>query len=162
MWLSIIIIVFGLLGSAFISATEVALLGSRRFRISRLAEEGDQRADAVLKVLGDNERFFGTILLVGNIFNIMVASVGTSLAIATIGGGEPSAISTIVATIIELGIEYGAHAKFSALEKRILGDFRILELVYMQIRRPYIGLRSGHAREWISRQQMSIISCFRL
>ncbi len=100
MWLSIIIIVFGLLGSAFISATEVALLGSRRFRISRLAEEGDQRADAVLKVLGDNERFFGTILLVGNIFNIMVASVGTSLAIATIGGGEPSAISTIVATII--------------------------------------------------------------
>ncbi len=100
MLLSIIIIIIGLTGSAFISATEVALLGSRRFRISRLAEEGDHRADAVLKVLGDNERFFGTILLVGNIFNILVASVGTSLAITTIGGGEPSALSTIVATII--------------------------------------------------------------
>ncbi len=100
MTLSIIIIIIGLLGSAFISATEVALLGSRRFRISRLAEDGDQRADAVLKVLNDNERFFGTILLAGNIFNILVASVGTSLAITTIGGGEPSALSTVAATII--------------------------------------------------------------
>ncbi len=100
MLLSIIIIVVGLTGSAFISATEVALLGSRRFRISNLAEEGDQRAEAVLKILGENEKFFGTVLLVGNIFNILVASVGTNLAITTIGGGEPSALSTIVATVI--------------------------------------------------------------
>lgn len=100
MLLSILIIVVGLTGSAFISATEVALLGSRRFRISNLAEEGDQRADAVLKILGDNERFFGTVLLLGNLFNILVASVGTNLAITTIGGGEPSALSTVVATII--------------------------------------------------------------
>ena len=100
MLVSIIIIVIGLTGSAFISATEVALLGSRRFRISRLAEEGDLRAVAVLKVLGDHERFFGTILLLGNIFNIIVATVGTTLAISTIGKGEPSATSTIAATII--------------------------------------------------------------
>ncbi len=100
MTLSIIIIIVGLLGSAFISATEVALLGSRRFRISRLAEEGDRRADTVLKILGDHEKFFGTILLLGNIFNILVASVGTTLAITTIGGGEPSVLSTIAATVI--------------------------------------------------------------
>lgn len=99
MLVSITIIVIGLIGSAFISATEVALLGSRRFRISHLAEEGDKRAEAVLKVLGDNERFFGTVLLLGNVFNIIVATVGASLAITIVGGGEPSAASTIVATI---------------------------------------------------------------
>lgn len=100
MLLSIIIIIVGLTGSAFISATEVALLGSRRFRISNLAEEGDHRAVAVLKVIGDNEKFFGTVLLLGNLFNILVASVGTNLAITTIGGGEPSPLSTVVATVI--------------------------------------------------------------
>ncbi len=100
MLLSITIIIIGLTGSAFISATEVAMLGSRRFRISRMAEEGDQRAEAVLKVVGDNDRFFGTVLLLGNVFNIIVASVGTNLAITTIGGGKPSALSTISATII--------------------------------------------------------------
>ena len=100
MFVSILIIVLGLAGSAFISATEVGLLGSRRSRISHLAEEGDRRAIAVLKVLNDNERFFGTVLLVGNIFNILVASVGTNLAITTIGGGKPSAASTVAATVI--------------------------------------------------------------
>jgi putative hemolysin len=100
MLVSIIIIVIGLTGSAFISATEVALLGSRRFRISNLAERGDPRAVAVLEVLGNHEKFFGTILLLGNIFNIIVATVGTSLAITTIGKGEPSAASTIAATVI--------------------------------------------------------------
>jgi putative hemolysin len=100
MAVSIIIIVVGLAGSAFISATEVALLGSRRFRIRHLSEEGDRRAQAVLKILEQNEKFFGTILLVGNIFNIIVASVGTNLAITTIGGGEPSVVSTAVATVM--------------------------------------------------------------
>ena len=100
MTLSIIIIVVGLAGSAFISATEVSLLGSRRFRISHLAEQGDRRAQSVLRVLEQHEQFFGTILLVGNIFNIVVASVGTNLAITTIGGGEPTLISTIAATVI--------------------------------------------------------------
>lgn len=100
MLVSIIIIIVGLAGSSFISATEVALLGARRFRIRHLAEEGDRRAQAVLNILEQNEKFFGTILLVGNIFNIIVASVGTSLAITTIGGGEPSVASTIAATVI--------------------------------------------------------------
>ena len=100
MLVSIIIIVIGLAGSAFISATEVALLGSRRFRIRHMAEAGDRRAVAVIKVLEQHEKFFGTILLLGNIFNIVVASVGTSLAITTIGGGDPGVASTVAATVI--------------------------------------------------------------
>ena len=100
MLVSIIIIVIGLIGSAFISATEVALLGSRRFRITNLAENGDPRAQAVLDVLDNHEKFFGTILLLGNIFNIIVATVGANLAITTIGNGEPSAASTVAATVI--------------------------------------------------------------
>ena len=90
----------GLLGSAFISATEAAVLGASRYRIEHRGEEGDKRAKLVVKIFDDYEKFFGTILLVGNLFNIMVASVGTTLAIATIGGGEPTVLSSVAATAI--------------------------------------------------------------
>lgn len=100
MLVSIIIIIIGLGCSAFVSGTEVAVLGSRRFRIRHLAEAGDRRAIAVLKILDDNEKFFGTILLLNNIFNVVITAVGTSLAIATIGGGDPSIAATIAATVI--------------------------------------------------------------
>ena len=91
---------FGLLGSAFISATEAAVLGASRYRIEHRGEEGDNRAKLVVQIFDQYEKFFGTILLLGNLFNIMVASVGTTLAITTIGGGEPTILSSVVATAI--------------------------------------------------------------
>jgi putative hemolysin len=96
---SIVIIVIGLLGSAFISATEAAVLGASRYRIEHRGEEGDKRAQLVVKIYQQYEKFFGTILLVGNLFNIMVATVGTTLAISTIGdNGQATLLSTVVAT----------------------------------------------------------------
>ncbi|MBI63831.1 MAG: hypothetical protein CL778_00940 [Chloroflexi bacterium] len=100
MIISIIIIFLGLLGSAFISATEVAFVGSRIYRIRHLADNGDRNAKAVLSILEKHDKLFGTLLLVGNLFNIMVASVGTSLAITTIGNGQPNVFSTVIATAI--------------------------------------------------------------
>ncbi len=97
---SIVIIVIGLLGSAFISATEAAVLGASRYRIEHRGEEGDKRAKLVVRIFDNYEKFFGTILLVGNLFNIMVATVGTTLAISTIGGGEATLMSTVAATAI--------------------------------------------------------------
>jgi putative hemolysin len=92
--------VIGLLGSAFISATEAAVLGASRHRIEHRGEEGDKRAKLVVRIFEQYEKFFGTILLIGNLFNIMVATVGTTLAISTIGGGEATLLSTVAATAI--------------------------------------------------------------
>ena len=100
MTFSILIILIGLLGSAFISATEAAVVGASRYKIEHRCEEGDKRAQLVIRIFDQYEKFFGTILLLGNLFNIMVASVGTTLAISTIGGGEPTILSTVVATAI--------------------------------------------------------------
>ena len=100
MTISILIIVIGLLGSAFISATEAAVLGASRYRIEYRGEEGDGRAKFVIQIFDQYEKFFGTILLLGNLFNIMVATVGTTLAISTIGGGEPTVLSTVAATAL--------------------------------------------------------------
>ena len=81
MALSIVIIVLALAGSAFISASEASLVAVNRLRIRRLAAEGNRRAATVAGILGKHEKFFGSILLTGNILNILIASVGTALAI---------------------------------------------------------------------------------
>ena len=75
-------------------------MGSRVYRIRHLADNGDRNARAVLYILEKQDKLFGTLLLVGNLFNIMVASVGTTLAITTIGNGQPNVFSTIIATAI--------------------------------------------------------------
>ena len=101
MALSIVIIVVALAGSAFISASEAGLLAVNRIRMRSLAAEGNRRASAAIDVLGQHEKFFGSILLTGNIFNILIASVSTALAISLAGdSGLAVGVATAIATVL--------------------------------------------------------------
>ena len=95
-----------LLGSAFISAAESALLSARPSHIQHLAENGDRRAHAVMRVLERHENFFATILLVGNLFNVLVATASTSLIINSIGHGENTVMTTIISTAVATVMVY--------------------------------------------------------
>jgi putative hemolysin len=101
--IAIIVIVIGLLGSAFISASEAALISVNKVRMRRLAEEGDRRAEATIRVTEEHERFFGAILLTGNVLNIMVTAVATSVTIQIFGdnnNGFVIALSTVIAAVL--------------------------------------------------------------
>ena len=101
MVLSIVIIVVALAGSAFISASEAGLLAVNRIRMRSLAAAGNRRASAVMDILGQHEKFFGSILLTGNIFNILIASVSTALAISLAGdSGVAVGVATAIATVL--------------------------------------------------------------
>ncbi len=106
MVINVLLIVGALLGSAFISAAESALLSARPSLIQHLAENGDRRALAVMRVLERYENFFATILLVGNLFNVLVATASTSLIINSIGHGENTVVTTIIATAIATVMVY--------------------------------------------------------
>ena len=106
MVINALLIVGALLGSAFISAAESALLSARPSHIQHLAEGGDRRADAVMRVLERHENFFATILLVGNLFNVLVATASTSLIINSIGGGENTVLTTIISTAVATVMVY--------------------------------------------------------
>ena len=103
---NILIICGALMGSAFISAAESALLSARPSHIEHLAENGNRRAIAVMKVLEKYENFFATILLVGNAFNILVATAATTLMINSIGEGNPTALATLLALILSTTVVY--------------------------------------------------------
>ena len=101
MVLSIVIIVVALAGSAFISASEAGLLAVNRIRMRSLAAEGNRRASTAMDILGEHEKFFGSILLTGNIFNILIASVSTALAISLAGdSGIAIGVATAIATVL--------------------------------------------------------------
>lgn len=99
---SITMICLALAGSAFISAAESAMLSARMSHIQNLAARENRRARLVLDVLNRYERFFATILLFGNLFNIIVAIAASNVIVASLGGTSilASALATGIATIL--------------------------------------------------------------
>ena len=88
--------------SALISASEASIIAVNKIRIKHLSQEGSRRAKVVLKIQENFEDFFATILFIGNLLNITVATVGTSLTINLIGENSVTAvvIASIVTTIV--------------------------------------------------------------
>ena len=106
MAVSITMIVVALAGSAFISAAESALLSARSSRIEQMAEDGNRRARAVMAVLERYENFFATILLIGNLFNIIVAVAAGNLLVAAVSDGETTILTNILATALATILVY--------------------------------------------------------
>ena len=98
----IIIIVLALFGSAFISASEASIIAVNRVRIRNLSDQGNKKAEAIEKTLEENEKFFGTLLLFGNLLNVLIATLVGTLIINLVGRGSVTSviIATAISTII--------------------------------------------------------------
>ncbi len=84
--------------SALISASEASIIAVNKIRIKHLSQEGNRRAKLISKIQDNFEDFFATILFIGNLLNITVATIGTSLAISIIG--ENSATAILIASLV--------------------------------------------------------------
>jgi CBS domain containing-hemolysin-like protein len=93
----IILIVF----SGLFSATETAYSSMNRIRLMSRADEGDQKAEAVLEAAKDFDKLLSTILIGNNIVNISAASISTVLFTRYWKELGPT-LSTIVLTIVVL------------------------------------------------------------
>ncbi len=105
LWM-IITMVICLIFSAFFSASETAFTSFNKTRMRTKAEEGNKRAERVLKMSESYDKLLSTILVGNNIVNILLSSVATvwfiALLVNTRVSGYASAISTAVITIIVL------------------------------------------------------------
>ena len=121
MAISIVVIIIGVIGSAFISASEAALISVNKVRMRRLAAEGDKRAVAAVRVTEEHEKFFGAILLTGNVLNIMITAVATSLAITIAGennAGVVAVATALAAVIIVVGGELTPKSVATTISER--------------------------------------------
>ncbi|MEO1017893.1 MAG: HlyC/CorC family transporter [Pseudomonadota bacterium] len=95
---SIAILVLLLL-SALCSGTETAMTGASRAEIHHRASGGNRRARLVERMMENREGLIGALLLGNNIFNILAASLATSLFL-NLAGEAGVAVATFVMTVL--------------------------------------------------------------
>lgn len=101
---SILIIVTCVILSMFFSATETAFNAVSRLRLKSKAEnDGNKRADRVLRLLDRYDEMLSTILIGNNLVNIACTSLATLLFVALLQNEDLGAtVSTIVVTVVLL------------------------------------------------------------
>ncbi len=99
--ITIIIMLILVSFSAFFSATETAFSTVNRTRLKSMANQGNKKAKAALKLCENFDTLLSTTLVGNNIVNIYLASLAT-LFFVSLMGEIGSTISTIVITIVVL------------------------------------------------------------
>ncbi|MEO6461725.1 MAG: hemolysin family protein [Candidatus Eisenbacteria bacterium] len=75
--IALLLIVVGLLVSAFFSAVETALVSANRTRLSHRADEGDVGARRALELLEEPRRLFGATLVGNTLANVLLTTLAT-------------------------------------------------------------------------------------
>ena len=87
--------------SAFFSSAETSMTTVNKIRIQALADQGDKKAQTLLKVIEDSGKLLSTILIGNNIVNISASSLATTLTMRLFGSAAVS-ISTGIITLLVL------------------------------------------------------------
>ena len=99
--LTIVGILFLLLGSAFFSGSETSLMGLSKPRLHGMEKDGNKNAKRVNNLIKDPERLLSTILLGNNLVNIGASALATGLFIKLFGEAG-IAIATLIMTFLVL------------------------------------------------------------
>lgn len=101
-----LIIVLGVLVlfSAYFSASETAFTSINRIKLKTMAQDGNKKANRVLKMSEDYNTLLTTLLIGNNIVNIAISTIATVLFIGLLKGDttRASTLATIVVTVVVL------------------------------------------------------------
>src|SRR5580693_5607239 len=101
-WITVSIVLFCLLVSAFFAASETALTGASRASMLRLSKQGNPDAAIVSSLSALRERLIGALLLGNNIANIGASALATGIFTAwfgEVGVLYATAVMTVVVVI---------------------------------------------------------------
>ncbi len=100
---SLIIILFCVIFSAYFSATETAFSSLNKTKLKTLAEKGDKKAENTLELAEKYDKLLSTILIGNNIVNILLASLATVIFVDMVEDQDLGAtVSTVVSTVVVL------------------------------------------------------------
>lgn len=97
-WIELIVIIFGVVGSAFFSSSETALTSLNVFKIRQMEENGVENSSLVRKLTDNIGKVLTTILIGNNIVNIATTTVAT-IFFTDLFGAKGAIISTFVLTL---------------------------------------------------------------
>lgn len=96
--IELIVIIVGVMGSAFFSSSETALTSINVFKIRQMEENGVEKSSLVRKLTDDIGKVLTTILIGNNIVNIVTTTVST-IFFTDLFGPSGAVISTVVLTL---------------------------------------------------------------
>lgn len=99
--IQIIFLIVLLIGSAFFSASETALMSLSKIRIRHMQDEGVKGAKLVSSLIENPNKLLSSILVGNNVVNIAATSISTSLFIGLMGE-KGVALATAVMTVLVL------------------------------------------------------------
>ena len=89
--------------SAYFAATETAFSTMNKTRLKTIAEKGNRRAELALRLSEGYDKLISTILILNNVVNIALASMGTIFFVTMLGMEDSGAtVSTVVITVAVL------------------------------------------------------------
>ena len=88
--------------SAFFSSAESAFISLPKLRLRYLVESGVKGAEKLAEVAEKPERFLATVLLGNNLVNVAAATLGTIMAVATLGPVKGPIVATLGVTTLIL------------------------------------------------------------
>lgn len=86
--------------SGFFSSAETSMISVSKIRLRTLSEEGNKRADLVLKILHQQSKMLSAILIGNNLVNTSAASIASLIAYSF--GGAAVSIATFIITFLIL------------------------------------------------------------
>ncbi len=96
----IIVLIVLLMLSGFFSSAETSLVGCNKIRMRNLAQQGNKKAQLVLKITEDQGKMLSAILIGNNLVNTFSASIAATIAYSL--GGAAVSIATFLITILIL------------------------------------------------------------
>jgi putative hemolysin len=82
---AVALFVVGIVGYALVNAIEIAVVASNRLRVRAEAAKGSRRAHALDRLKGEQETFFGVIVILQNLFVFLLSTAGTVVAVDLFG-----------------------------------------------------------------------------
>lgn len=135
---SLVVILICLAGSAFFSGSETAFSTFNRIRMKKLAQDGNKKAQKVLALSEQYDKFISTVLIGNNIVNILLSSLATLLCVKWLAETNYSsfaaAISTAVSTVVvlifgEISPKTIAKEHADGYAMAVCGLIRLLEII---------------------------------
>lgn len=83
--IAVALFIAGLVGYAIVNAVEIAVVASNRLRVKAAAESGSRAARALDRLKGQQETFFGAIVIAQNLAVFLVSTAGTVVFVESFG-----------------------------------------------------------------------------
>ena len=132
-WITVSIVLFCLLVSAFFAASETALTGASRASMLRLSKQGNPDAGIVSSLSATRERLIGAVLLGNNIANIGASALATGIFTAWFGDvgvlyatGVMTVLVVIFAEVLPKTIAINAPDRVALLVARPMKSMVVL------------------------------------